>query len=303
MPHAPRPCHSTFVEINSPACSSLQPGGFVPVRAGTLCHLGEFLFLFAVLLLTWPEENDLISPLCVPNLHNGSNFAYLSGTGEVLMLPKELKGAQMKDAVDTKSESSRLSLWTTVPQNLTENLIRKPPARSLPSRHCWGAGSALQPWWGAARAVISCHLLSTLCRIPNYFSVSVPGCLAGRTLSEGKINNEPKRQLALSLTRRGGDNRPMRIMICAESFATSVSEALSFIQGLSHPNYMRDDSVNTSTPAKAAVMKSVSVAPAPNSTWKSRCVAQIQFITVWAFLTYKTKGWIRKEIPGSWKLQ
>lgn len=118
-----------------------------------------------------------------------------------------------------------------------------------------------------------------------------------------KINNEPKRQLTLSLTRRRGDNRPMCIMICAESFATSVSEALSFIQGLSHPNCMRDDSVNTSTPAKATVMKSVSVAPAPNTTWKSRCGAQLQFITVWTFLTYKTKGWLRGKISGYWKLQ
>lgn len=58
----------------------------------------------------------------------------------------------------------------------------------------------------------------------------------------------------------------MRIMICAESFATLVSEALSFIQGLSQPNCMQDDSVNTSTPAKAAVMKSVSVVPAHNTT-------------------------------------
>lgn len=169
--------------------------------------------------------------------------------------------------------------------------------------NCRGRGSAFQLEWRTASSMISHHRLHVPCCTQDAFMCSIPGCSAGRTLSLGKINNERKRQLTLSLTRRRGDNRPMLIMIRAESFATSVSEALSFIQGLSHPNCMWDDSANTSTPAKAVVMKSVSVAPAPNATWKSRCVTQIQFITVWTFLTYKTKGWLREEIPGYWKLQ
>lgn len=197
------------------------------------------------------------------------------------MLAKELKVAQMQDATDAQNDDSRPSLRSIVLQSLLTAPVKAlaykigSKAPMLPSRVSCDISALLPlqrhgvsaPVSGyAASAVISHDLLHMPCHTRNSFLGSLPGCSAGRTPSYGKINNELKRQLTLSLTRRGGDNRPMRIMICAESFATSVSEALSFIQGLSHPNCMQDDSVNTSTPAKAAVMKSVSVVPAQNTT-------------------------------------
>lgn len=70
---------------------SLQPDRVDPGVAGTLQQLGQFLFLFPVLLLLFKHnlrKNDLISQLYFPDLQNRANFAYLKGVGKGLMLAR-----------------------------------------------------------------------------------------------------------------------------------------------------------------------------------------------------------------------
>lgn len=82
--------------------------------AGTLQQLGQFLFLFPLLLplllLLFKHnlrKNDLISQLYFPDLQNRANFAYLKGAGKGLMLAKEFKLAQKQDATDAQDDNSR----------------------------------------------------------------------------------------------------------------------------------------------------------------------------------------------------
>lgn len=81
--------------------------GLSPGWWNTASGIGISLFIphSASDLLICPEENG-ISLLHISNLQNRANFAYLRGVGQVLMLAKELKVAQMKDAADRKADSS-----------------------------------------------------------------------------------------------------------------------------------------------------------------------------------------------------